>query len=248
MSVPNEVIESARAFLSANDAALKRANDVVPLFEWRHRAGGFSGLVSLIIEQQVSVASARAIWRKFETAIGGVSVKAVLSRTIDELKLFGLSAPKARYVRGIAEAHERGEINLEELKHLSDDAASEKLMALHGIGRWTAEAYLMGCEARTDVFPAADIALQEAVRILDGAASRPSTEELYARSERWQPYRSIAAHLLWAYYTGVKDFTILMPQGVPPMVKFARSSAAKQKVASKRGTAEKRKAQRQGRR
>jgi DNA-3-methyladenine glycosylase II len=98
-------------------------------------------------------------------------------------------------------------------------AATEKLIALHGIGRWTAEAYLMVCEARTDVFPAADIALQEAIRILDGAPLRPSTAELYARSELWRPYRSIAAHLLYAYYTGIKRNSIPMPPGVPPMMK-----------------------------
>lgn len=237
MSVPKAVIDEARRALSARDPALARANEVIPPFEWREKERGFSGLVGLIIEQQVSVAAARAIWKKLEEGLGFVGVKEVLAKDIDQLKTYGLSGPKARYVRGVAEALASGQIDLEALRHLDDDAASEKLMALHGIGRWTAEAYLMGCEARTDVFPAADIALQEAIRILDGKASRPTTEELYERSELWRPFRSIAAHLLWAYYSAVKDNAIAMPPGVPPIVAkpLPKKKSKKTKTKNRRG-------------
>lgn len=226
MSVSQAEIESARQALSALDPALARANKIVPPFEWRTKAGGFAGLVRLIIEQQVSVASANAVWKKFQEGLGTVGVKEVLARDIDQLKVFGISGPKARYIRGIALAHASGELDLDELRHLDDDAAITRLIALKGIGRWTAEGYLMGCEARMDVFPAADIALQEAIRILDGAAKRPTTKELYERSERWRPYRSIAVHLLWDYYIGIKQNTIPMPPGVPPLVKTAAPIAS----------------------
>jgi len=218
-------IQFARSALSQVDPALAKANEVIPLFDWRSRANGFSGLAKLVLEQQVSVASANAIWNRLENGLGSVEPKNVLKKSIDELKTFGLSAPKARYIHGIAHAHEAGEVDFDELKHLDDEAASAKLIALKGIGRWTAEAYLMWCEARTDVFPAADIALQEAIRILDGAAHRPSIEALYNRSEKWRPYRSFAAHLLWGYYAAIKQNTIPMPQGVPPLVKLVKPVA-----------------------
>lgn len=216
-------IQLARRELSLLDPALAKANEVIPIFDWRSRASGFAGLIKLISEQQISVTAANSIWRRLEMGLGVVGSKQILSKTIEELKSYGLSAPKARYIHGIAQAHEQGEVDFDELKHLDDEAATAKLIALKGIGRWTAEAYLMWCEARTDVFPAADIALQEAIRILDGVAPRPTTEELYLRSKKWSPYRSFAAHLLWGYYGAIKKNTIPMPQGVPPLMKPPKS-------------------------
>lgn len=217
-------IQLARQALSLLDPSLARANEVIPILDWRTRTSGFAGLVRLILEQQVSVASANAIWNRLEMGLVIVNPQQILSRTIEELKTYGLSAPKARYIHGLAQAYEQGEIDFEALKGLDDEAASAKLVTLKGIGRWTAEAYLMWCEARTDVFPAADIALQEAIRILDGVASRPTTEELYLRSKKWSPYRSFAAHLLWGYYGAIKKNTIPMPQGVQPLKKSTRST------------------------
>lgn len=219
LSITQHEIESARKTLIMLDPALEKINNLIPPFEWRSKTKGFAGMSRLIIEQQVSVASANAIWKKFQEGLSTVNVKEVLARDIDELKIFGLSRPKACYIRELAESHANGTINLEELNTLNDDEATAKLITLKGIGRWTAEAYLMSCEDRTDVFPAADIALQEAVRILDYAEKRPITKELYERSQKWRPYRSIAAHLLWSYYTGIKKNQILMPPGVPHLVK-----------------------------
>src|SRR4051812_28795365 len=105
MSVPKAVINRARRALSSRDPALAKANKVVPPFEWRTKARGFSGLVGLIVEQQVSVASARAIWKKLEDGLGVVGVEQVLAKDVEQLRRYGLSGPKARYVRGIAEAH-----------------------------------------------------------------------------------------------------------------------------------------------
>jgi len=218
-TISTHEIQSARQALSSLDPLLAKAHAVIPVTDWRTRTRGFDGLARLVLEQQVSVASANAIWNKFESGLGLVSSEHVLDKTIEELKSYGLSTPKVHYIYGIAEAHQKGDIDFNELANLDDAAATARLMTLKGIGRWTAEAYLMWCETRTDIFPAADIALQEAVRILDGAAHRPGTEALYARSKDWIPYRSFAAHLLWGYYGAIKKNIIPMPPGVFPYKK-----------------------------
>jgi DNA-3-methyladenine glycosylase II len=181
----------------------------------------------LIVEQQVSVASAKAIIKRIEEGFTILDPESVMANSIDQLKSYGLSTPKARYIHGVAEAVAKGKVDLNELRHLDDEAACEMLIALKGIGRWTAEAYLMGCEGRTDLFPAGDIALQEAIRILDGAASRPSIKDFYRRSEQWRPYRSLAANLLWRFYSGIKTNTIPMPHGVPPLVKSSKTASVR---------------------
>jgi DNA-3-methyladenine glycosylase II len=199
-----EHIAAARAALAALDPALALADAAVPAFVWRAKPSGFSGLVRLILEQQVSVASAMAIWTRLEQGLGSVTPKMVLAHDIDALKLFGLSMQKARYVRALAEAHHDGRLDFTKLRKLDDDEAVAALTALHGVGRWTAEAYLMFCEGRSDFFPAGDLALQESLRLADGASLRLTEKALYARAERWRPYRGVAAHLLWAYYGELK--------------------------------------------
>lgn len=102
-------------------------------------------------------------------------------------------------------------MNFDGLIHLQDDEAVARLTALKGVGRWTAETYLMFCEGRLDVFPAGDVALQEAVRVADLAEARLSEKALYERAEAWRPYRGVAAHLLWAYYGRLKRGEIAPP-------------------------------------
>jgi DNA-3-methyladenine glycosylase II len=193
----------ARAHLSAVDPALARLEAATPAFEWRLRPGGFSGLVKMIVEQQVSVASAAAIWARVQAGLGEVTPAAVLAQGEDGLRALGLSRPKARYALGLAEAVAVG-LDLDAIARLPDEEAVAALVALKGVGRWTAEIYLMFCCGRLDVFPGADIALQEALRWADGAEVRPTEKQAYARSESWKPYRSVAAHLLWRCYGGVK--------------------------------------------
>jgi len=173
---------------------------VTPAFPWRLRPGGFYGLTKLVTYQQVSLASAQAIWTRLETGLGEVSPEAVLRLQEQDLLAFGLSRPKARYIHALA----RSGFDFAALGGLDDEAATAALVGLLGIGRWTAEAYLMFCEGRLDVFPAGDVALQEAMRWADQAAERPSEKQAYVRAERWKPYRGVAAHLLWACYGAVK--------------------------------------------
>jgi DNA-3-methyladenine glycosylase II len=193
-------IEAARAWLAARDPALAHAHDALPPFNWRARQAGFAGLVQLITEQQVSIASAAAIWARVQAGLGNVTAERVLEHDEGQLKAMGLSSPKARYTLGVAAAHAGRAVDLEALSTLDDDAAIAALVSLKGIGRWTAEVYLLFCEGRLDAFPAGDLALQEALRAIEGAEARLSEKAFYRRAEVWKPYRGVAAHLLWDYY------------------------------------------------
>ena len=134
--------------------------------------------------------------------LGEVSAERVLAHDEAGLKAYGLSTPKARYTLGIAAAHAGRTVNLQALSELGDEAAITALVSLKGVGRWTAEVYLLFCEGRLDAFPAGDLALQEAVRVLERSDARLSEKGLYARAEIWKPYRGVATHLLWDYYLG----------------------------------------------
>lgn len=201
---------AARQALVAADPALARAHEQTPELEWRVRPGGFEGLFRMIVEQQVSVASAAAIWKRVEEGMGEMTPQALLAHEVETLRGWGLSGQKARYGREIALAHIEGRIDPAHLRRLDDAAAVAALTAIKGVGRWTAEIYLMFCEGRTDLFPGGDIALQEAIRWADRIETRPNEKQTYARAEPWRPYRSAAAHLLWGWYGGVKRGEIVL--------------------------------------
>ncbi len=208
-----EQIAVARGLLVAADPALRRADAATPVFAWRSRPGGFEGLFRMIVEQQVSVAAAAAIWRRVVEGLGGeVSPATVLARDVEALRGLGLSGQKARYGHEIARAHVEDAIDFDHLERLSDQEAVARLTAIKGVGRWTAETFLMFCEGRTDVFPAGDIALQEAIRWADGTTLRPREKEAFVRSEVWTPHRSIAAHLLWGWYGAVKRGEVVLEE------------------------------------
>ncbi len=199
------LIRQAREHLARSDPAIATLHAVTPEFEWRLRPSGFAGLVKMVVEQQVSVAAAASIWRRFEDGVGGeVLPHRIMEFDEEGLKAFGLSRPKARYAREIANAHLTGAVDFDALHHLPDDEAIARLTAIKGVGRWTAETYMMFCHGRLDVFPGGDVALQEAMRWADKAEIRPTEKEAYARAQAWRPYRGVAAHLLWRCYGGVK--------------------------------------------
>lgn len=198
-------IAAAREALVILDPALVPAHVQTPAFDWRLRRGGFEGLFHMIVDQQVSVASAAAIWARVETGLAGeVTPERVLATDIDVLRGFGLSIQKATYGHEIARAQVEGRIDFNHLERLSDEEAIARLVAIKGVGKWTAETFLMFCEGRQDVFPGGDIALQEAIRWADGATLRPTEKQAWARAEIWRPHRSVAAHLLWGWYGAVK--------------------------------------------
>ena len=161
----------------------------------RRRADGFPALLDAVVSQQLSVASARAISGRLAAA--GLDAPApILAAGDDALRACGLSAQKIRYLRGIAAAG----IDYAALARAPDEAVIETLVALPGIGRWTAEIYLMFALGRADAFAPDDLALQEAARLLYGLPERPRGRTLAALAEPWRPWRSVAARGLWAYY------------------------------------------------
>ena len=164
------------------------------------REPGFPTLVLLILEQQVSLASARAAYGRLEERLGAVEPGAVLRSTDDELRADGFSRQKARYARALATAVLDGSLDLEEVTRASDADARASLTALPGIGPWTADVYLVMALRRPDAWPTGDIALQEAIRRLEGHDARPTPPEADAIAERWRPHRAAAARVLWHLY------------------------------------------------
>ena len=166
----------------------------------RRRPDGFGQLLSAIVSQQVSVASARAIWTKLEEA-GAVTPEAVLQYDQDGLRDLGLSRQKARYACALAEAG----IDYDALRQAPNDEVIKALTAVTGIGVWTAEIYAMFSLGRADVFAPGDLALQESARVLFDLPERPKEKPLRQMAEAWSPWRSVAARALWAYYHVAKD-------------------------------------------
>lgn len=171
----------------------------------RRRAGGFEGLVAIIVAQQVSVAAANAIWKKFTGIIHPLTPETFLAASDDMLAQTGLSRPKQRTIRAISEAVHGGALPLHDL-HTRDPADIHALLtAVKGIGPWTADIYAMFCLGHGDAFAPGDLALQEAARIAYDLEERPSSLELAAIAEAWRPHRAVAARILWAYYAVAKQ-------------------------------------------
>ncbi len=166
---------------------------------WK-REEGFKTLIYIILEQQVSLASAKAAYEKLLKKIRSISPVNFLKISDAELKLIGFSRQKTSYSRNLAEAIITERLNLTELSDLNDVQAKEQLMNIKGIGPWTADIYLLMALGRPDIWPNGDVALASAVQKLKGVAFRPSFEELNRMSLKWKPWRAVAARILWHYY------------------------------------------------
>ena len=166
----------------------------------RRSEGGFAALFDAIVSQQVSVASANAIWGRLAAA-GLTDGASVASATDEALRGCGLSRQKIRYGRALAQAG----IAFDDLPLMPNDAVIATLVTVPGIGQWTAEIYAMFSLGRADVFAPGDLALQEAAKVLFGLDQRPSERQLRAMAEDWSPWRAVAARLLWAYYRVAKS-------------------------------------------
>lgn len=184
---------------------IKAAHDYVGVPEWRTRQGDYAGLARIIAFQQLSTKAAGAIWGRVEVLLGKVTPKSVLAADIDALRACGMSRPKISHIRSIATAVTDGSLNFRRLERKSDDEAREELVAVKGIGPWTADVYLMFCLGRWDVFPHADIGLSEAYRMISGERKRHPPKKFLRTGERWRPYRGVAAHMLWAYINAARD-------------------------------------------
>ena len=173
--------------------------------ELRRRTPGFAALLRAIVGQQLSVASASAIWARLEVAVRPVTPDALLARDDAALRALGLSGPKIRYARALAENCASGALDLDRLADLADEEAIAALVAVKGIGRWTAEVYLLFALGRRDVLPAGDLALLTAAQRLYGLPERPAPAGLLDRAEIWRPWRGAVAHLLWRYFSATRS-------------------------------------------
>jgi DNA-3-methyladenine glycosylase II len=171
----------------------------------RRRPGGFAGLLGIVVGQQVSVASARAIWARVESVFVPLTPTRILASTDEEMRLAGLSRPKQRSLRAIAAAIEGGSLDLDGLAEAQADAVHAHMTTVSGIGPWTADIYLLFCLGHRDGFAASDLAIQEAAKVAFGLETRPKPAELLAIAEAWRPWRGVAARLLWAYYAALKS-------------------------------------------
>ena len=164
------------------------------------REPGFPTLVFIILEQQVSLASARAAFTRLKAAVSPLTPKRFLKLTDDELLRIGFSRQKTRYTRLLAESLARRYFDLRDLHELHDDSARNMLIAFKGIGRWTADIYLLSALRRPDIWPTGDLALATAVQEVTRLRQRPSPEKLEALSVPWKPWRAVAARLFWHAY------------------------------------------------
>jgi DNA-3-methyladenine glycosylase II len=197
-------LEAALAQLIRHDPRLKPVADKAGAFALRRREPGFPGLCAIVCGQQLSTAAAATIRNRLFAAFDPFHHDTVRRARGDKLKRIGLSAGKIKSIREIGKAVAKGRIDLTKVGNMDADVAHAALTALHGVGPWTADIYLLFCLGHADAFPAGDLAVQEAARIAFGLRKRPDPKALTKLAEAWRPWRGVAAHLLWAYYHAVK--------------------------------------------
>lgn len=195
-----DCVAEGALWLAGHDPRFAEALALTGPLPLRRQADGFTALLDAIVGQQVSVASADAIWKRLEGA--GLTGQAAMAAASDEdLRAAGLSRQKARYGRALAQSG----IDFDALRALPDAEVVRVLTAVPGIGLWTAEIYAMFALGRADVFAPGDLALQEGARHLFGLPERPSERALRAMSLGWSPWRAVAARALWAYYRVIRQ-------------------------------------------
>ena len=222
-------LEAALGELILADPRLKPVAEKAGAFNLRRREAGFAGLCAIVCGQQLSTASAAAIRNRLFAAFEPFHHDTVRRARTDKLKRLGLSAPKIKAIREIGKALAKGHIDLDAVGNLDADSAHAALTALHGIGPWTADIYLLFCLGHADAFPAGDLAVQEAARIAFGLRKRPDAKGLTKMAEAWRPWRGVAAHLLWAYYHAVKKRDVMPVQPQTERPKANKPQAKKRK-------------------
>jgi DNA-3-methyladenine glycosylase II len=190
--------------LRRNCCAIRRMHDATGDPPLRRRPPGFEGLARIVVGQQLSTASAGAIWHRLGLAVEPLRTDVLLGASEDTLRSTGLSRTKIKTLRAIATAQAHEGLDFEQLAAVSDAAVHAALTRVPGVGPWTADIFLMFCLGRRDAFAAGDLALQVATQHALGLTGRPAAHELLQLAERWRPWRGVAARLLWAYYGLVK--------------------------------------------
>lgn len=182
---------------------MERAYSIAGRPPLRRFQPGLAGLARIIIAQQVTAASASAIWHRVDAAIGKWSEDAILTAPHDLFRTAGLSRTKTGTLRAVSEAIASGTLDLDALADAAEDDIHRTLTSVKGVGPWTADIYVLFCLGRADAFPAGDLALMTATAGLLEAPTRPNRDELIAIAERWRPWRGVAARLLWAAHPNI---------------------------------------------
>lgn len=197
-------IEEGVRHLVAGCAIMRGMASQCQTIPLRLSTADFAGLAAIIVSQQVSKASADAIFGRLRAQVDPLTAENFLAAGYEAWVKAGLSRPKQRTLGAIAETMSKGDLDPGVLGDLDPETAMGKLVAIKGIGPWTAEVYLLFCAGHADIFPAGDLALQEAIRLGTGMAERPGEKEAREFAQRWTPWRSVAARVLWSYYAVVK--------------------------------------------
>jgi DNA-3-methyladenine glycosylase II len=199
-ALTNQTLNQGVAYLAGVDDDLARiVNEIGPPPMWA-REPGFPTLVQIILEQQVSLASAQAAFSKLLESVSPLTPEAFLKQDSGELKRIGFSRQKAAYCRGLASAILDGDLDLQRIQTMDDSSARLELMKMKGIGPWTADIYLLMALLRPDVWPAGDIALATAIQQVKELPSRPDEDAVELFAEKWRPWRAVAARVLWHHY------------------------------------------------
>jgi len=197
-------LETAIHALLRLDPRLQPVFAVAGMPALRRREGGFVGLSHIVCGQQLSTASAAAIWGRLTTAFDPLHPEALRRARTDRLGRLGLSAAKIKTLKNIAREITAERLNLDVLANEDADVAHHTLVSLPGIGPWTADVYLLFCLGHGDAWPAGDLAVQEAVKTGLGLKTRPNAKEMIPLAEPWRPMRGAAAHLWWSYYRAIR--------------------------------------------
>src|ERR1700731_3717809 len=197
-------LEDAVHALVKQDPRLKPVFELAGMPALRRREPGYAGLSAIVCGQQLSTASAAAIWARVSAAFDPFHHDTLRKARSDPLGRLGLSAAKIKTLKSLAREIAAERLNLDVLANEDADAAHHTLTSLHGIGPWTADVYLLFCLRHGDAWPAGDLAVQEAVKIGLGLKTRPTAKQMVPLAEPWRPMRGAAAHLWWAYYRALK--------------------------------------------
>jgi len=221
--------------LLKQDPRLKPIFEIAGMPALRRRAPGYAGLAAIICGQQLSTASAAAIWARVSAAFDPFHHDTLRKARAGRLGRLGLSAAKIKTLKNLAREIASERLNLEVLANEDADAAHNTLTSLHGIGPWTADVYLLFCLGHGDAWPAGDLAVQEAVKIGLGLKTRPTAKQMTPLAEPWRPLRGAAAHLWWSYYRAMKKREGVIggepkANAVLNKIPVARPSSAKAKI------------------
>ncbi|MEM1146426.1 MAG: DNA-3-methyladenine glycosylase 2 family protein [Pseudomonadota bacterium] len=194
-----EAIDNACEVLARRDPVLAKAYRNAGCPTWRTAAPNYASLARIVVYQLISTKAADAIWQRVLARHPTVSPRAILDDDPDGLLSCGLSRPKYQHLVAIATAVDIGALDFEALRTVPIDSARQTLLAIKGIGPWTAETFLMNAIGHFDAFPKGDVGLMESYRRLSDLPERPSAKALSEMAEAWRPYRAVAAHLLYAW-------------------------------------------------